>query len=111
MKVAVVGSRGLRLDIARFMPPSTSLVISGGAKGIDRAAERFADERGIEKLIILPEYAKYGRPAPIVRNKLIVRAADLVVVFWDGKSPGTLFSVEFAREIGKIVHLHKILKI
>lgn len=35
MKVAVVGSRTLSLDLTRYIPPEADCILSGGAKGID----------------------------------------------------------------------------
>ena len=46
-----------------YIPNETTEIISGGAKGIDTLAEKYADENNIPKLIIKPEYAKYGKSA------------------------------------------------
>jgi predicted Rossmann fold nucleotide-binding protein DprA/Smf involved in DNA uptake len=100
MKVAVVGSRnfGDETLIYRVLDNLKSyyaefdqfdLIISGGAVGVDKLAEQYARDRQIETKIYLPDYAKHLRGAPIRRNALIVEAADLIVVFWDGKSKGT----------------------
>ncbi len=89
MKVAIVGSRSLTADIGKFVPPDTTLLISGGARGIDRCVREFAKASGIPILEYLPEYEKYKGSAPILRNIEIVNAADLLIAFWDGKSKGT----------------------
>ena len=49
----------------------------------------------------MPEYERYGRGAPIVRNKQIVDYADEVVAFWDGKSKGTLSVIKYCEKTGK----------
>lgn len=36
-----------------------------------------------------PDYQRYGRRAPLVRNEQIVEYADQVLAFWDGESHGT----------------------
>ena len=36
----------------------------------------------------LPEYARYGKSAPLKRNLQIIDYADLVIAFWDGSSRG-----------------------
>ena len=42
MKVAVIGSRGLTVnDLGKYLPPDTTEIVSGGAKGIDTCAARF----------------------------------------------------------------------
>ena len=35
MKVAVIGSRGLWVDIGKYLPDGVTKIISGGARGID----------------------------------------------------------------------------
>lgn len=100
MKVAVVGSRDLALDITKYIPENITELISGGARGIDNIAERWADEHGVPKQIFKPNYNLYGRAAPIIRNRLIVKASDIVIAIWDGKSKGTKFIVEYAKQIG-----------
>ena len=98
MKVAVIGSRSITdFDISRYIPPDVTLIISGGAVGVDTLAEKYADKNGIEKLIIYPEYDIYGRSAPLVRDRLIVDRADLVIAFWDGESRGTEYTISYAK--------------
>lgn len=98
MKVAVVGSRSItNADISRYIPPDADLIISGGAIGVDALAEKYADERGIKKLILYPDYELYGKSAPLIRDKLIVDHADLVVAVWDGVSSGTEFTISYAK--------------
>ena len=84
-------------------------VISGGARGTDRMAIRWAKERGLEYEEFLPDFAAHGRPmAYFVRNHKIGRVCDLMVAFWDGQSRGTRDSIDYARSIGKpveIIHL------
>lgn len=90
MKIAVVGSRKIELNIQRkYLPADTAAIISGGARGIDESARKLAEEYRLEYIEILPDYKKYGIRAPLIRNERIVDAADMVVAFWDGKSRGT----------------------
>lgn len=101
MKVAVVGSRSISsADISRYIPPDATLIISGGAVGVDTIAEKYADEKGIKKLIIYPDYELYGKSAPLIRDKLIVDHADLVIAVWDGESSGTEFTISYAKRRG-----------
>jgi len=92
MKVAIIGSRNLKVKINKYLPKDISLVVSGGARGIDTLAEEYADKNCIPKLIFLPDYKRYGKIAPLVRNKLIVNNSDMVIAFWDGVSRGTKFN-------------------
>lgn len=108
MKVAIVGSRKLNINLDVHIPQDTTLIISGGANGIDRLAEEYADKHKLSKLIIKPEYSKYGRRAPLVRNKKIVDAADLIIAFWDGQSSGTYSVIEYAKKVGKRLIIHNV---
>ena len=98
-KVAIVGSRTLsKIDIGSYLPQNCSEIISGGATGADRAAADFAKAHNIKLTEILPQYEKYGRGAPLVRNKIIVDSADMVIAFWDGRSKGTLSVLEYCKK-------------
>ena len=65
------------------------LLIHGGARGADAMGERWAKERRVRTRIYRPEYKKYKRGAPLVRNLQMIKESDVVVAFWDGKSRGT----------------------
>lgn len=106
MKVAVIGSRGLTVkNLEKYLPPETTEIISGGARGIDACAREYAVSHGIKLTEFLPEYEKYGKNAPLKRNITIIEAADIVLAFWDGKSHGTKFVIEKCREVGKTVRI------
>ncbi|MBR7101664.1 MAG: hypothetical protein IKC74_05190 [Clostridia bacterium] len=85
------------------------LIISGGAKGIDSIAEAYADKNKISKLILYPEYNKYGKFAPLKRNEKMVTLADTVIIIWDGISKGTKYTLDFAKKQNKniVLILHK----
>ena len=79
MKVAVIGSRNLSIDLEKYIPKNTTEIISGGAVGIDTLAELYAVSKKLPIKIYKPEYNRYGKAAPIIRNKLIVDDADMVI--------------------------------
>ena len=56
----------------------------------------------------LPDYARYGRAAPLRRNVQIVAYADLVLAFWDGKSRGTRFVIDQCRKQGVPVRVYRL---
>ena len=101
MKVAVIGSRGISVDnLGKFLPPETTTIISGGAKGVDTSAREYANAHGLELMEFLPDYKRFGRgAAPLKRNEIIIQNADLVLAFWDGKSRGTLFVINKCKEM------------
>ena len=106
MKVAIIGSRTLKVtNLEDYLPSDTTEIVSGGAIGIDRCAEEYARCHGIPTKIFLPDYKKFGRSAPIKRNVEIIDYADAVVAFWDGTSRGTRFVIEEAKRKGKPVRI------
>ena len=106
MKVAVIGSRGLTIDnLGKYLPKGTTEIISGGAKGVDTCARKYAISHNIKLTEILPEYEKYGKSAPLKRNMTIIENADIVLAFWDEKSNGTRFVIEKCREMGKEIKI------
>ncbi len=102
MKIVIIGSRGLHVnDFENYLPENVTEIVSGGAKGIDTDAQEYAQSHNIKMTVFLPQYDRYGRGAPIVRNKQIVDYADEVVAFWDGKSKGTLSVIGYCKKQGK----------
>ena len=109
MKVAVIGSRGLHVtNFEKYLPEGVSEIVSGGARGIDSDAELYAHENGLKMTVFLPDYARYGRGAPIRRNKEIVDYADEVIAFWDGKSRGTMNVIEYCKKQCKKITVIKL---
>lgn len=107
-RIAVVGSRdGINPaavhDFIDKLEPATTVVVSGGARGVDTYAAERAKERGIRVIEIRPNWNKYGRGAGFLRNKEIVKAADDVVAFWNGSSRGTEHTIEQAVKLGRSV--------
>lgn len=106
MKVAVIGSRSLLVDcLERFLPKGTTEIVSGGAAGIDTCAREYAQNNGIPIIEFLPDYARYGKRAPLVRNDELIQYSDCVLAFWDGRSRGTLYVIERCRMHGVPVTL------
>jgi predicted Rossmann fold nucleotide-binding protein DprA/Smf involved in DNA uptake len=102
LKIAIIGSRGLECEeLGLYIPKSCNEIVSGGAKGIDTCAKKYAIAHNILISEFLPEYEKFGRAAPIMRNKQIVDYADKVLAFWDGKSKGTKSVIEYCKKTNK----------
>jgi len=101
MKIAVIGSRSIQnANIAPYLSDADEIV-SGGAVGVDACAAAYAKRHGIPFTVFLPDYNRYGRAAPLVRNRQIVAYADTVIAFWDGQSHGTLSVIRYAKKVGK----------
>ena len=109
MTLAIIGSRDCpAVDIEAYLDELPDAIVSGGAKGADTFAREFAIKKGIRLIEHLPDYNKYGRAAPLVRNKLIIDDCDKVLAFWDGKSRGTKQTLDYAESKGKPVKIIRI---
>lgn len=106
MKLAIIGSRSLTItNLEDYIPENTVEIISGGAKGIDSCAKKFALKHSLKYTEFLPRYNLYGRAAPLRRNLEIISNADMVLAFWDGKSRGTKFAIDNCKKINKPIRI------
>lgn len=90
-----------------------TVIISGGAKGIDSLGIRYAKENRLPCEIFLPEWDKFGKRAGIIRNCKMGDAADALIAIWDGKSRGTKHMIDYAmnsKRIKKIFVIKKIME-
>lgn len=102
MRVGVIGSRDIGdfsvQKIISHLPANCSTVVSGNARGIDRIAKQAAEILNCEYKEFLPDYEKFGKSAPLVRNLSIVRESDMVIAFWDMRSRGTAHAINLCIE-------------
>lgn len=115
--VAIVGSRQTHraaleqvLVYVRALAPGT-VVLSGGAIGIDRAAVKAAKDCGLETREILADWQTHGGAAGFIRNKELVREADRVVAWWDGVSRGTHYTISLAKKARKLERVFRFSKL
>lgn len=101
MVVAVVGSRTFTdwslLDetlTAFHRATPISKIVSGGARGADSMAERWANAHTIPVTVFPAEWQKYGKRAGFIRNELIISSCDRCFAFWDGQSKGTKHDID-----------------
>lgn len=73
-------------------------IISGRAKGADQLGEQYAKEKGYKIEYYPADWEHYGNAAGPIRNTQMAKAADDVIVFWDGKSAGTRNMMEAAQK-------------
>ena len=84
-KLAIVGSRNWPDKQAVVALVNrlhhTTVVISGGARGVDTWAIEAARARGLQTIVIPADWKRHGRSAGYRRNFQIVEQADGMVAF------------------------------
>lgn len=112
MKILICGSRGINDPalVAHAIEKSgmkPTHIVSGGARGVDTLARFYAQSRGIEFSEYVADWDKYGKRAGYIRNCVMIGAVEAVIAVWDGKSPGTKHSIDYATSRGKEVFVFK----
>lgn len=118
----VVGSRGfndynLMCQILDYMLQNKTyiVIVSGGAKGADSLAERYAKERGLELKVFPADWDKYGKSAGYRRNEqmhlwISARHNRGVVAFWDSISKGTAHNFELCKTYGNPIRCYNYIE-
>jgi hypothetical protein len=78
-------------------------IVSGGAAGADKLAERLAQEKGLRIEIHKADWQKHGKAAGPIRNAEMIAKARHCIALWDGKSPGTAMTIKTAKRKGLAV--------
>ncbi len=104
--IGVVGSRSFHdyemlKKVLDNHPVLIKEIVTGGARGADSLAERYARENGIALRVFPAEWEKYGKQAGYLRNATIVGHSEGIIAFWDGESKGTDHTVKLCRKAGK----------
>lgn len=101
--LVVAGSRTLQMDDSEFdhwmnhgleVLGTPTKVIQGGARGVDRSADRWAYQALIDRETWPADWKRYGKRAGYVRNVDMAVEADKALILWDGKSPGTRMMID-----------------
>ncbi len=80
------------------------IFVSGCCRGADALGERYASKHGIPVQRVPAEWAKHGKAAGPIRNKIMATYASegtgILVAFWNGKSRGTASMIQLAKRFG-----------
>ena len=106
MKIGIVGSRNFKdynilSEKLEHIKPEIKVVISGGAPGADRLAEKWAKEHGKSLTVYPADWLTYGKSAGYIRNADIVKNSDKIIAFWDGESKGTKHTINLCKKNNK----------
>lgn len=74
------------------------VIVSGTARGADQLGERYAHERGYDVQQYPANWERDGKAAGPIRNARMAKAADALIVFWNGRSRGTANMIDIARQ-------------
>jgi len=110
--VGIIGSRSITtLNLDLFIDKThVGEIVSGGANGVDKIAENWAKKNKIEFIAMLPNYKLLGSHwAPLKRDEDIVDYCDLIICFWDTKSSGSKYTINYALKTSKQIILHEII--
>lgn len=81
--------------------PHGAAVLTGGARGVDRHAEKEARRLGWTTITDMANWQKHGKRAGFIRNeKMLDRGPKLVLAFHWNRSPGTAHTLREARRRG-----------
>ena len=112
VKIAIIGSRQFEdmelVAEALFqkLHYTDVKVITGGAIGIDKFVETHCSNNNIPCEIIRP-INPANKLDYLFRNVEIITKADKIIAFWDGKSKGTKFVIDYAKARGKEIEIIK----
>ena len=82
-------------------------VITGGARGIDKAAEVWAKKNNIPVTVMLANWDKFGKAeAGAIRNREMADRGEALIAIWDGYSSGAkhMIAVAEARDLRVFVY-------
>lgn len=114
MKLIIAGSRTIDLSFGDFdeyfyrfdisVDPEDTEIVSGTAKGVDIAGERYAKECSLPIHRFPADWDKYGKGAGHIRNKQMADYADALLLIWDGESRGSKNMKETMLKLNKPVY-------
>lgn len=98
--------------IAVYPAAFDHIVVSGCANGADSLGIAWAVDRGADIDRYPADWypnggTKLDRGAGHKRNERMAQNADMLIAFWDGKSPGTKSMIDLALKYGLEVHVYR----
>jgi len=113
MKVIIGGTRDITekqyLDkaLAATQFP-ISAILSGGARGVDALARRYAWQHRIPFEEYPADWDEHGRAAGPLRNRRMAQEGDALIALWDGHSRGTRNMIEAMKALRKPVEVYLV---
>jgi hypothetical protein len=122
MKCIIAGGREVPDSLARRLvkraivasgwQDDITMIIHGGARGIDSAAGYMCCKKWpIWTMPVSPDdWKKHGKAAGMIRNGQMAKVADALIAIWNGSSRGTKNMIEQAvnRDLKVFVYEYKL---
>lgn len=95
MKVVIAGGRDIEVSDEQIKEAieksgfQVTEIVSGGARGVDTCANRYADNCQLKFTLFKAEWDKFKGLAGPKRNLQMAMYGDALILFWDGKSKGS----------------------
>ena len=117
MKIGIVGSReGISKEIVfktldnlynKLSEPFT--IITGGARGVDNYAKEWIENSNLHSscLKIIRPINPSDKFSYLLRNVEIITMSNAIFAFWNGKSKGTKFVIDYAKARNKNIQIIK----
>lgn len=114
MKVIIAGSRTITdqamvcciiEDIVEKTNLEITEVVSGRAKGVDKAGEVWAFHEKIPIKRFIPRWEQFGYSAGHRRNSEMADYADALIAIWDRQSRGTKDMIDKMVKLEKTVYV------
>jgi len=114
MKVIIAGSRSItdENEVVQAIVDSGFMiteVVSGGARGVDRIGEKWAQMMGIPVTRFIPDWEHLGKSAGHTRNHdmaVYVGSQGGLILVWDGMSSGSKNMLQHATTYELRIHQH-----
>ena len=114
MRVMICGSRTVQdkdvkivHDRIALLNPEEDVIMHGGATGIDTLAQIACGRPSDPMPLCYPlrPINPNNKAHYLYRNVELITMCDKVIAFWDGKSTGTKFVIDYAKARGKPIEV------
>lgn len=112
MRLIIAGSRDITnehivqeaIELTNLWPITE--IVLGGARGVDKLGEQWAEQEVIAVKAFPADWKQYGAQAGILRNIQMAEYADALIAIWDGSSPGTKHMIDTMVKVQKPVFIY-----
>lgn len=84
------------------------LIVSGGARGVDKLGEQLADKFSVPIQQFIPDWDGLGKRAGMVRNQHMGDYATALLALWDGESKGTKQMIDYMSKLNKLTYVEVV---